>query len=261
MLSRLCLLLALLELIAPLRAQTDGPVKMTPEFCFTFPVTNSGKDVTVKFPILTNPATVLKPGMVLRVMYILTTANADGSTDLALAHKGNLAQSYSRPTLNPGEQSNMPPEVAHEIEGYRRTVWQVPNNFVMAMAQYPTDALHLMYTPTGRTQDLDDTRFSFFDGLMVGLPGGKVTVLAVEKESRAEAAGLKAGDEILAVGSISTQHDLATFAKAYATTKDAAKENEGTTYSMTIRSEGQAEPRTVNIPMPLSLKNGLMHGI
>lgn len=258
---RACLLLALLAFIAPLRAQTDGPVKMTPEFCFTFPVTNSGKDVTVKFPILVNPATILKPGMVLRVMYILTTANVDGSTDLALAHKGDLAQSFSRETLNASEQSKMSPEVAHEIEGYRRTIWQVPNNFVLAMAQYPTDALHLMYTPTGKTRDLDDARFSFFDGLMVGLPDGKVTVLAVEKESRAETAGLKAGDEILAVGGISTQHDLATFAKAYAASKDAAKENEASTYAMTIRSSDKSEPRTVNIPMPLSLKNGLMHGI
>jgi len=32
-------------------------------------------------------------GMVLRVMYVLTSVNVDGSTDLVIAHKGNLEQS------------------------------------------------------------------------------------------------------------------------------------------------------------------------
>jgi len=234
---------------------------MTPEFPLIFPLTQNGRDVTVKFPVLINPATVLKPGMVLRTLYIINYSQ-DGSSDLVLAHKGDMEESYSRPTLNADEQAKMPPELAHELEGYRRTKWEVANNFVLAMAQYPTVAMHLIYSPTGKDGEMNlaDERFSFFDGLFVGLPDGHVTVLAVEKESKAEAGGIKAGDEIVSVGGASTKDDLNTFALAYAAAKKYAKDYEVATYPMTIRPAGKADTRVVNIPMPPTLKGGLMDG-
>jgi hypothetical protein len=249
--------LLFLAILAPVRGQ-DEPVHMIPEFALTFPLAQKGKDVTVKYPVLVNPATVIKPGMVLRVMYMLSADAQQGSSDLDLAHKGTLEEAYSR--QSPNQVATLPPELAHEIEGYRRTVWDVSNNFILAMAQYPIDAMHLIYSPTGKDRDLDDERFSFFDGLMVGLPNGKVTVLAVEKESRSERAGIKAGDEIVSVGGISTQDDLATFAAAYASTKKIAKDNEAEAYAMTIRSGGSGEARQVSIPMPPRIKSGLMDG-
>ena len=247
-------------MLAPLRAQ-DEPVHMRPEFPLIFPLTQAGKDVTVKFPVLINPTTVLKPGMVLRTLYVLSI-NTAGNADLVLAHKGNAEQAYAR---DPGssadsDQPKMSSEMAHEIEGYRRTVWQVSNNFILAMAQYPTDTMHLIYSPAGKGQDLHDERFFFFDGLFVGLPNGKVTVLAVEKESKAEKAGIKAGDEIVSVGGIPTQDNLTTFSGAYATAKKNATDNEVESYPMGIRSEGNAETRMVNIPMPPKIKGGLMDG-
>jgi hypothetical protein len=257
-LIRFSLALILLAIVAPLRAQ-DAPVRMRPEFPLIFPLAQNGKDVTVKFPVLINPTTVVKPGMVLRVLYILSTRN-EGSSDLVLAHKGNMDQAYSRPAPGTSSEAKLPPEVAHEIEGYRRTVWEVPNNFVLAMAQYPTSAMHLIFSTTGQNRDLDDERFSFFDGLLVGLPNGKVTVLAVEKESKAEAAGIKAGDEIVAVGGASTQNDLAAFAAGYASAKKVARENETDNYSITLRSDGSTGPRTVNVGMPTKIKSGLMEG-
>jgi hypothetical protein len=255
---RFWLPLLFLAVLAPVRGQ-DEPVHMRPEFPLIFPLAQKGKDVTVKFPVLINPATVVKPGMVLRVMYILST-DATDSSDLVLAHKGDMEEAYSRQPSSSSDEPTMPPELAHEIEGYRRTVWEVSNNFVLAMAQYPTDAMHLIYSPTGKDRDLDDERFSFFDGLLVGLPNGKVTVLAVEKESKAEKAGIKAGDEIVSVGGIPIQDDLGTFAAAYSTTKKIATENEVDTYPMTIRSEGGAGTRQVNILMPPRIKSSLMDG-
>jgi hypothetical protein len=258
-LLRFCLPLFLLAILAPLRGQ-DEPIHMTPEFPLIFPLTQNGKNVTVKFPVLINPATVLKPGMILRVMYVLTSLNADGSSDLVLAHKGDMEDAYSRAPSGSGDQPSLPPEVAHEIEGYRRTVWDVANNFILAMAQMPTDAMHLIYSPTGKNGDLRDERLNFFDGLFVGSPDGKVTVLAVEKESKAEAAGIKAGDEIVSVGGTPTQDDLNVFAGAYAHAKQVATDNEVDSYPMTIRSEGSAETRQVPIAMPPKIKSSLMDG-
>jgi membrane-associated protease RseP (regulator of RpoE activity) len=233
---------------------------MTPDFALTFPVAQDGAAVTLKYPVLINPTTVLKPGMVLRTLYVLSY-DAGGATDLALAHHGSMEEAYSRPLPGSSNHPDLPPALTHEIEGYRRTVWQVANNFVLAMAQLPTDNMHLIYSTTGRDQDLRDERFSFFDGLFVGQPnGGKVTVVAVEKESKAEAAGLKAGDEILSIGGIPTQDSLTTFAGAYATAKKTATDYEAASYSLTIRPGGTGEPRQVNIAMPPSLKGGLMDG-
>jgi hypothetical protein len=250
--------LFLLGMLAPLRGQ-DEPVHMRPEFPLIFPLAQNGNDVTVKFPVLINPATVLKPGMVLRTLYVLSL-DLQQTPDLVLAHKGDAEQAYSRAPAGSYDGPKMPPELAHELDGYRRTVWQVANNFVLAMAQYPTDAMHLIYSPTGKDRDLADERFSFFDGLFVGSPNGKVTVLAVEKESKADKAGIKAGDEIDSVGGISTQNDLPTFAAAYASAKKIATDNEVSSYAMTIRPGGSGEARQVNIAMPPTIKGGLMDG-
>jgi C-terminal processing protease CtpA/Prc len=84
-------------------------------------------------------------------------------------------------------------------------------------------------------------------------------VIAVEKESKADAAGIKAGDEILAVGGISTQNDLSIFASAYSTAKKTATDNEAATYTMTIRPQGKGDTQIVNIPLPPKLSGGLMN--
>jgi hypothetical protein len=254
---RLWPFLLLLVLTAPLRAQ-DEPVHMRPEFPLIFPLAQNGNDVTVKYPVMINPTTVLKPGMQLRVLYTFSR-DAGGSSDLAMAHAGTLEQSYARNAFGGGNSNGakLPPQMAHELEGYRRTVWDVPNNFVLAMAQYPTDSMHLIYSPTGKSLDMRDERFFFFDGLFVGSPNGKVAVIAVEKQSKADIGGVKAGDEILSVGGIPTKDDLPTFAAAYASAKKTATDNEVDSYPMVVRSsDGE---KTVNIPMPAKIKGGLMN--
>jgi hypothetical protein len=258
---RCCLLLVLAWGLAPLRGQESEPIHMRPEFPLIFPLTTSGETVTVKYPVLINGTAVVKPGMQLRVLYVLSQ-DSQNATDLAIAHAGALESSYARSFTGGsggGEISKLPPEIAHEIEGYRRTVWTVPNNFILAMAQYPTESMHLIYSPTGRSLDLDDEMFRFFDGLFVGAPGGKVTVVAVEKASKAEQAGIKAGDEIISVGAYPTRDDLTTFANAYAAAKKDATENEVPTYAMALRGADGAT-RTANIGMPLRLRGGLMDG-
>ena len=233
---------------------------MTPEFALTFPLAQNGTTVTLKYPVLINPSTVLQPGNTLRVLYILHSANADGSSDLALAHKGNLDSTFSRTVSTSDGKEKLPPEVAHELEGYRRTIWEVANNFLLAMAQFPTDQMHLIYVPGKDNRDLHDERFSFFDGLFIGQPDGKVDVLGVEKDSPADHAGVKAGDEIVSIGGIPMQNSLPIFSAAFAATKKASKENEVSSYPMVLRSAGKGDVHTVNIPMPPTLKGGLMQG-
>lgn len=237
----------------------DEPVKMTPEFALTFPVVKVGRDVTVQYPVFLNPSTILKPGMVMRVIYL--PPNPSESINLGIAHKGTMEEAYSRPASTGGgdDGPQMSPETMHAIEKERRTVWTVLLDYQLAMAQFPTDDIHLIYSPTGKDQDLDDQRFNFFDGMLIGLPNGKVTVLAVEKKSRADVAGIKAGDEILAVGSTPIKGDLTAFATSFAAAKTNAEETNATTYPISVAAPG-APARTALLNMPPTLKNNLMQG-
>jgi len=209
-LKPLCLsILAAALAVAPLTAQTvDAPVKMTPEFPLVFPLVKQGDHVTVKFPVMINPTTVLKPGMLLRTLYVIQQSDND-SNNLGIAHAADESEAYARTNPTTSGDQKMPFEIAHQLEGYRRTIWTTPLNFELAMAQFPTESMHLIYSPNGKgPDDLADQRFSFFDGMLMGQPdGNSVVVLAVEKDSKADRVGIKAGDEIVAVGGGSTQHD------------------------------------------------------
>ena len=258
-----CLLLLTVALV-PLRGQETEPVHMRPEFPLVFPLTNNGLEVTLKYPVMINETTVIKPGMQLRIIYVLNNGAA-GGTDLAFAHAGTLEQSYARDPAStgaggvgdsPGTGSSL---LMHQIEGYRRTVWQVPNNFILAMAQYPTEQMHLIYSPTDKDSNLKDEMFHFFDGLFLGSPDGKVTVVAVEKESVASKAGMKAGDTIVAVGAYPTHDDLLTFSTGYGAAKRDAKESGAPAYTLTLRN-ADGTTRTANLAMPLRLNGGLMDG-
>jgi hypothetical protein len=186
-------------LFLPLRAQNDGrneqdgPIKMTPDLALAIPLQMKGKhDVMVKFPILINPSTVVRPGMILRVLY--QPPMQSDSENLVLAHKGNMENTYARATSSEdSSQAKLPPEIAHALEGYRRTVWEVPINFQLALAQLPTDNLHLIYSTSGSDNDLDDERLIFFDGLFLGSPSGGTSVLAVGNRQQGRSGRVQGG--------------------------------------------------------------------
>jgi hypothetical protein len=240
-------------------AQDDGPIKMNPELALAIPLLMVKHDVTVKYPILINRTTVVKPGMILRNLYIPPT-NED-SENLALAHKGDMEEAYSRPVASSADDGpKIPPEIAHELERQRRVVWEVPINFQLALAQLPTENLHLIFSTSGDNRNLDDERLNFYDGLFLGSPSGGTTVLAVEIGSKAEEAGFKPGDKILSIGGIALPDDLAAFPQVYFTAKEAAKENRATTFPFVVQSAGQPGTRTLNLALPPAIKSLLMEG-
>jgi hypothetical protein len=243
----------------PLRAQlnTDGPVKMTPDLALAIPLVQIKHDVTVKFPVLINATTVVKPGMALRNIYLPTVRN-NNSEDLNAAHMGNMEESYSRA---PGEAPQaLPSEVAHEIERQRRVDWEVPINFQLALAQLPTDGIHLIYSTSGNDRNLADVRFNFFDGLFLGSPTPGVFVLGVETDSRSDKAGLKAGDQILSVNETPVPAELVAFPAFYYAVRKNAEDSHATSFSLSVRSPGESGSHTVNIATPPTIKSMLMQG-
>jgi hypothetical protein len=260
---RALLPLLFLAIFPPARAQlnTDGPVKMTPDLALAIPLVQVNHDVMVKYPVLINSTTVLKPGMILRVIY-QPSVRDDNSENLNAAHMGNMAESYSRETANsPDRQSMMPAQTAHELEHYRRVVWEVPINFQLALAQLPTDAIHLIYSSSGDERNLDDQRFNFFDGLFLGSPTGGISVLGVETDSRAEQAGFKAGDLILSLGGKPAPRDLAAFPSVYHDVRQEAEDAHASSFPVEIRSTGEAGSHTLNMPTPPMIKSLLMQGL
>jgi hypothetical protein len=257
--AALVTLLALTLAILRCPAQTDdGPVKMEPELALAIPLMQKGHDVMLKFPILINRTTVIKPGMILRVMYVPPVQT--DSMNLVLAHKGNMEQSYSRPTSSEdSDAAKMDPEVAHFIEGQRRTVWEVPVNFQLALAQLPTDSIHLIYSMSGDNRNLDDERWNFFEGLFLGSPSGGASVLAVEIGSKSAQAGFKAGDQILAVGGINVP-SLEAFPDVYVKARQNAQDGNATSFPFVVRSQGESGTHTLNMAMPPTIKSQLMEG-
>ncbi len=258
---RLLLLFLLVALGPSLRGQmnTDGPIKMTPDLALAIPLVMVKHDVTLKFPILINAATVIKPGMVLRNIYVPPVQ--DDSLNLAIAHEGTMEQAYSRAPSDSQEKQHLPPELARQIEHQRRIVWDVPINFQLALAQLPTDAIHLIYSQTGDELNLDDERFDFFDGLFVGSPSGGATVLAVENGSKSEKAGIKAGDQILSVGGRPIPGDLAAFPGIYIAARKDAEDSHAANFPVVVRSTGEAGSHTVNMTTPPTFKSMLMEGL
>ncbi len=252
-------LLLLVSLPPALRAQlnTDGPIHMTPDLALAVPLVEVKHDVTLKFPILINATTVVKPGMVLRNIYIPPTN--DDSENLAIAHAGTMADAYSRPAS--GNQPQMDPEIARQIEHQRRIVWDEPIYFQIALEQMPTDIVHLIYSQTGDELNLDDQRFNFFDGLFLGAPAGVVTVLALENGSKADKAGIKAGDQILSVNGRVLPADLAAFPTIYVAGRKDAEEMRAPSFPVVVRSTGEAGSHTVNIATPATIKSMLMEGL
>ncbi len=262
--SRLVLLL-LAALFLPVRGQDDGrdipdgPIKMVPELALAFPLEQQGRVVTVKFPVLINRTTVVKPGMILRNAYV-PPIDTD-SVDLNSAHLGNMAQSFSRTTSESPDAAAISSNAAHAIERERRVVWTVPINFQLAMAQLPTVSLHLIFCPTPHdNRNLQDERLDFYEGLLLGSPTGKVTVLAVEIGSKADQAGFKAGDDILSVGGIPMPDDLNAFPQIYVNARQTAKDDNATSFPFVVRAEGGSATRTLNLAMPPTIKSLLMQG-
>lgn len=244
-------------ILLPAYAQDDGPIKMNPDLALAIPWVQTGHDVTVKFPVLVSRTSVLTPGMILRNLYV--PPNNLETENLSAAHMGNMAQSFSRETaMSPGAEA-MSSNEAHAIERERRVVWGVPINFQLAISQLPTDQLHLIYQPTQDNRNLVDTRLDFFEGFLVGLPDGVVTVLAVEIGSKAEAAGFKPGDRILAVGGRAMGKDLAAFPNLWLMAEQNAKDTRATSFPFLVQASG-GSPRTLNVPMPPTIKSQLMEG-
>jgi hypothetical protein len=254
----LVLILALIASRAVAQIADDGPVKAEPELALAIPLLQKGHDVVLKFPILINRTTVIKPGMILRVMYV--PPGQSDSENLALAHKGNMEESFSRTASSEDSDTpRMSPEMSHFLEGERRTVWEVPINFQLALAQLPTDNLHLIYSTSGDNRNLDDQRWSLFEGLFLGSPSGGVSVLAVDTQSKAATAGFKAGDLILAVGGVNVP-TLESFPEIYTKARQNAKDMNATSFPFVVRSTGANGTHTVNMPMPPTIKSQLMEG-
>jgi hypothetical protein len=259
-LNRYCWLFVLM-LVLPLRGQDDGrvqpdgPIQMTPDLALAIPLVQVGRRVTLKFPVLINRTTVLKPGMALRSMYI--PPNNDQTENLNAAHVGTMAESFTRNT-NPGSAPIMPSYQAHQIEKQRRVEWEVPVNFQLAMAQLATVNLHLIYSPTGDNRNLEDTRLDFYEGLLLGSPTGKVTVLAVEIGSKADKAGFKAGDDIVSIDGTPMPDNLESFPPIYVVARQKAQDDNAASFQFVVRSAGQT--RTLDLAMPPRIKSMLMQG-
>jgi membrane-associated protease RseP (regulator of RpoE activity) len=223
----------------------DLPPQMSPPLALAFPFQTVKGGVTVKYPVLLNPqpAGVVKPGTVLISIYCLEPKNGT-PTDLDLVRHAEIENAYSRPV-----QSSSPTNLSHEeveqINHAKNGQWTVPNNFILAMAQYSPELMH-MICKNASDHYLDET-FRFCDGMFLGLPGAHVAIISVQPDAIAAQAGLKAGDQIVAINGTPVT-SLEGFSRAFASAKQDATDRHKDFYMVSVLSDhGQKE---VKVTMP-----------
>jgi C-terminal processing protease CtpA/Prc len=220
---------------------------MTPSLALSFPLQQAKDFVTVKYPVLMNPNQngIIRPGTQLITIFQITAPTSFNQT---VVQHGNAEAAYSRDTRSSQEKAEMPEDVAQGINHAITSPWLVTNNFVLALAQFPPDqALIITKKMTGTISRTENHSFSFFDGLFLGAPGGKVTIISVENVSPAGDAGLKAGDIITSVGGLPVP-SLETFVASYSKTKEDASTRHKPNYIVSILRDGA--PLDIKVAMP-----------
>ncbi len=243
------LIFALLVGLTEFAAAQQALDPMTPDLALSFPLTTSPDGVTVKYPVLMNAFSngVVEPGTILISIYQPLHPN-NAPADFGLIQHADAQKAYSRDTRTGDEQATVSREDAQQISTAKRNPWMVTNNFILAMEQISVEEMHLICRKqAGVHVRYWEETFQFFDGMFIGLPNGKITVLSVVNSSPAASGGIVAGDQITAVGGtpVSTLQD---FVKAFDATKTDAEDYKKPNYSLKIVSQGTA--KDVAVPMP-----------
>jgi len=255
---RLALVLATAAtLCLPVAAQ-DGPIQSEPEFSLAFPLADIPEGVGVSCPVAINTTTVLSPNEVLRVMYVPLSAE-----DARVVQEQRLEQrevAYTKKhqlDAMETEESQLSPEARAMLKMIRETHWPNKTMFQLAMAQMNGSDLRVVHA-NRQQPELKDSAISLPDGLLVGSESGLVKVLAVEKDSRGEKAGLRANDIILQVDDTRMDGDLSKYLQARAVASKKAKLSSGRRYTMVVQNIEEDASREAVFQLPPSLNTGFM---
>lgn len=215
-------------------AQGAGKLETRPHLALAFPFTERQGGVGVKFPVLINTKAVIGPEMILRVMY--NPPRADDAEVLALQSSANQEVAYSKLHKLKSEKPLSATEMA-VIKISRETHWPVMQMYQLALANLDSKNMRVVWV-NPESMDLFNENIELLHGMLIGNKGSRyVDVLAVEKGSRAEAAGIKPGDQIREIAGTAVRGNLLEFARILGEKKRAAELSSDEGVRMVLQDE------------------------
>ncbi|MEM1060444.1 MAG: PDZ domain-containing protein [Verrucomicrobiota bacterium] len=248
--------LSAITLVAPAWSQM-GQLETRPHLALAFPLTERQGGVGVEFPVLINQRAVLTPNYVMRVIYNPPTAQE--AENIVTQTRSDKEVAYTRVNKLKSEKRLSRQELARQKLS-RETHWPHVNMFQLALANGRSRDLHVVFVNPQSPDEFYDESLELFDGMLIGNRGSRfVDVLAVEKGSRAEAAGVQPGDQIREVGREAITGDLLAFARKYNSAKKASALSEAGGVRV-LAQNGDAAPREIIIKAPTgaTLNSGVM---
>lgn len=226
---------SLFLLMSGLGVVAADKLETRPHLALAMPFVERQGGVGVAFPVMLNKSAVILPDKVLRVIY--NPPRADDAEVLAIQTRAEKEVAYTKVHRLKSDKPLSATEMA-VIKVARETHWPTVNMFQLALANLNAKNMRVVWVDPN-TMELYDHNIELPYGLLVGKKGGRfVDVLAVERGSRGEAAGVKAGDKIREVEGVAMTGDLKYFANTILEKKKASELSSKGGVTLVLQDEG-----------------------
>jgi hypothetical protein len=262
-----------------LRAQ-DEELQLDPPLRESFPLQPVPGGVRVKYPVLLNDHTVLRPEAVLRFIYLDPYAAAHAHVAGAGEDNsdGGGFKSHVGPTgalSSGGAGENNSPlrggaggwgnaegnDVAGIYDGEKKDdskrrkseleteVWTQQDMFADALDHATELGTIFVYSVPPQTKPIT-AALDLPEGMLLAEVAGQVRVLGLAESSRAYAGGIRAGDEIRSFNGGSPVATLGDFVREFSATKRQARLSGNPTYAIEVSRPGTDQPVSIQIAAP-----------
>jgi hypothetical protein len=260
------------------RAQEE-PLILTPPLSEVFPLVPAPDGMRLKFPVLLNERTILRPDVLLRFIYLDPNARSRDMGGDDSGHGGggghgghhhggggggsdggDADAAYSRdsggggaPGGAGGPGGNGPPggggDKGSQSE-LRTEVWKDTGLFRDALANATDTGTTFVYNFPGKTKP-ETASIDLPDGMLLGEVDGHVEILALANGSRSQQSGVQPGDRFVEI----EQQPVATlrdFERVYPPVKEQAIKS-GHSYAITVWRPAEGKQLTIPIVAPPSI--------
>ena len=258
MLSDLTGRLSLFTIALSFVANQQALGETTPSLGVIYPLETSPKGVIFTKSIVLNHETVVEKGSIAQILFQMPQ---DDDADVKNARRKktmNLESTFSRSTNaklleRQRPEKQLSPIQKAVLERAYTTTWQDPIKFRGFLHKIPLEKLRLVFRSPGSTNARIEP-LSLPDGMFLALEDNNVKVLALEKHSRAQKAGVPIGSTLKKINGIDIEPNLRSFLELYYEQKDKAK-NEKKPLLVSIQEAADKEIREISFPLPYSFSN------
>jgi hypothetical protein len=261
------------------RAQEE-PLSLQPPLSQAFPLDVTTGGIHVSCPVLVNDHTILRPDALLRFVYIDSTIGthghgSDGGDFKSLeGPHGTITKDPNTGGSTHGEEGPASawgdnPDDGHSglfdpkkddqkrnRQELQQEVWTDRSLFTDAFDHAVEIGTTIVYSLPSRTRP-ETTMIDPPEGMLLGEIGGHIRVLAIEPDSRAYQAGIRAGDELRSFGDEVPLATLRDFMSGYEITRQNAKVSGNTGYTLNVWRAGEGDVVAIRIAPPPSIPSFL----